>query len=90
MKIILFLSLIFSFSSFGQSKEDVNKMLDQMKAQGVFSDADLEAARSQLNSMSEKEFKTLSNNAQKAAKDPAYQQKAKEILQNRNAGKVTP
>ena len=61
-----------------------------MKAQGVFSDADLEAARSQLNSMSEKEFKTLSKNAQKAAQDPAYQEKAKEILQNRNAGKVTP
>jgi hypothetical protein len=69
----------FSISAFTQSKADVSKMLEQMKAQGMFSEEDLKKAQAQLDKMNSKDFKGIVNKANSASKDPEVMKKVKEL-----------
>lgn len=73
--------MIFSMGVLAQSKADVSKMLEQMKAQGMFSEEDLKKAQAELNKMNDKDFKGIVDKAQDAAKDPAVLKKIQELQQ---------
>jgi predicted RND superfamily exporter protein len=77
--LIISILLTFSFSAFTQSKADVSKMLEQMKAQGMFSEQDLKKAQAELDKMNSKDFSGIVNKANTASKDPEVLKKVKEL-----------
>lgn len=80
MKMILvILSLMFSTIAFGQSKADMKKMLDQFKAQGMFSEAQLAEAQKQLDAMDEEELDAIKAKAQEKLNDPEMMKQVQEL-----------
>jgi hypothetical protein len=78
MKILILISL-FSVSLFAQTKADLNRMLGQLKAQGVFTEEQIEAARAQLQSMDQKDMDKLIQAGKAQMNNPEIQKKLKEI-----------
>lgn len=80
MKLLALICLLFSFSSFAQSKEDINNMLDQMNKMGAFTPEQLAEAKKRLNNLSDKEVEAMAAQARKSAQDPMVQKRAQEIV----------
>jgi hypothetical protein len=78
MKILILISL-FSVSLFAQSKADLNRMLGQLKAQGVFTEEQIEAAREQLQKMDQEDMDKLIEAGKAQMNDPEVQEKLKEL-----------
>ena len=79
MKILLILGLMLTSTvSFAQSKADINNMLQKLKAKGMFTEKDIEAAEKQLNSMSDKDVDSLVKKGQQKLNDPAIKKKLEE------------
>lgn len=80
MKILLILGLMLTSTvSFAQSKADINNMLQKLKAKGMFSEKDIEAAQKQLNSMSDKDVDSLVKKGQQKLNDPEIKKKLEEL-----------
>jgi predicted Zn-dependent peptidase len=77
--IVLFSMIVISISAFSQSKEEVSKMLEQMKAQGMFSEEDLKKAKAKLDKMDSADFNNIVEKANSAAQDPEVLKKVKEL-----------
>jgi hypothetical protein len=79
MKLLLILGLMLTSTvSFAQSKADINNMLQKLKAKGMFSEKDIEAAEKQLNSMSDKDVDSLVKKGQQKLNDPEIKKKLEE------------
>jgi hypothetical protein len=78
MKILILISLL-SVSLFAQTKADLNKMLGQLKAQGVFTEEQIEAAKIQLQSMDQKDMDKLIQAGKAQMNNPEIQKKLKEL-----------
>jgi vacuolar-type H+-ATPase subunit I/STV1 len=70
--------MLTSTVSFAQSKADINNMLQKLKAKGMFSEKDIEAAEKQLNSMSDKDVDSLVKKGQQKLNDPEIKKKLEE------------
>ena len=86
MKSFIFaLVLVFSTLCFAQtgsvSKADIEKSLKQMEASGMFTPAQVQAARVQLEGMTDTQVNTLSQQAHAKASDPAVQAQAKALAE---------
>ena len=82
MKLLLVLGLMLTSTvSFAQSKSDINDMLQKLKAKGMFSEKDIEAAEKQLNSMSDKDVDSLVKKGQQKLNDPEIKKKLEEYNQ---------
>ena len=80
MKLLLILGLMLTSTiSFAQSKSDINNMLQKLKAKGMFSEKDIEAAEKQLNSMSDKDVDSLVKKGQQKLNDPEIKKKLEEL-----------
>jgi len=83
MKLLLILGLMLTSTiSFAQSKADINNMLQKLKAKGMFSEKDIEAAQKQLNSMSDKDVDSLVKKGQQKLNDPEIKKKLEEYNKN--------
>jgi predicted Holliday junction resolvase-like endonuclease len=80
--VVLILSLMFSTVAFSQSKADMQKMLQQFKAQGMFSEEQLKAAQAQLNQMSDQDLEALKSQAKEKLNDPKVQEDIKRFQQS--------
>lgn len=80
--VVLILSLMFSTVAFSQSKADMQKMLQQFKAQGMFSEEQLKAAQAQLNQMSDQDLEALKSQAKEKLNDPKVQEHIKKFQQS--------
>ena len=79
MKLLLILGLMLTSTvSFAQSKADINNMLQKLKAKGMFTEKDIEAAQKQLNSMSDKDVDSLVKKGQEKLNDPEIKKKLEE------------
>jgi hypothetical protein len=78
MKILILISL-FSVSLFAQSKADLNRMLGQLKAQGIFTEEQIEAAKVQLQSMDQKDMDKLIQAGKAQMNNPEIKKKLKEL-----------
>ncbi len=84
MKLLVILGLALLPSlAFSQGKAEISAMLDQLKAQGMFSASDIEKAKAELGSMKDSDINALKLKAQEKAKDPEFTEKLKQ-LQNSN------
>ena len=86
---VLFLSCLLCFSGhvLSQSQQEVSDALDKMKSSGMFTAAQIEAAKKQLMGMDKAKYNSLLNSAKEKANDPAVQKKALEVYQKQK-GKV--
>ena len=75
--IVLSLNL---FASDDLKMSDINRALDQMKASGMFTPEQIEAARAQMNSLSKDELNELKKKAMSSTNDPKIQQQAQELV----------
>lgn len=80
--VVVILSLMFSTVVFSQSKADMQKMLQQFKAQGMFSEEQLKAAQAQLNQMSDQDLEALKSQAKEKLNDPKVQEDIKKFQQS--------
>lgn len=80
MKITILLAL-FSFSLFAQTKEDINKMLEQMKSKGIFTEAQIKEAGTMLKKMDQKDMNKLIEAGKAQMNNPEIQKKLKELQQ---------
>lgn len=79
MKLLLVLGLMLTSTvSFAQSKADINNMLQKLKAKGMFTEKDIEAAEKQLNSMSDKDVDSLVKKGQEKLNDPKIKKQLEE------------
>lgn len=80
MKIsIILILLTFSICAFSQSKSDISNMLNKMKKSGTFSAEQIDAAKKQLNQLSDEDMKKIIKASQKSLNDPKIQEKLKSI-----------
>ncbi len=71
-----------SVSLFAQTKADLNKMLEQMKSQGVFTEEQIDAARAQLQNMNQQDMDKLIEAGKAQMNNPEIQKKLKEVQKN--------
>jgi hypothetical protein len=86
MKSFIFaLVLVFSTLCFAQtgsvSKADIEKSLKQMEASGMFTPAQVKAARAQLEGMTDTQVNALTQQAHAKASDPKVQAQAKALAE---------
>jgi len=80
MKLLLVLGLMLTSTvSFAQSKADINNMLQKLKAKGMFTEKDIEAAQKQLNSMSDKDVDSLVKKGKQKLNDPKIKKQLEEL-----------
>lgn len=85
--LIAALFLFISSFAMAQSREDILKTMDQMKASGMFTDEQLEAAKERMKNMKDEEFNEMMKQANEKTQDPKIRQKAQEIV-DKNADKL--
>lgn len=85
LKSIFYISIL-SLSSLGfsQSQEDVAATLEQMKATGMFSEEQVNAAKAELMKMDKKDFDSMVVRAKEKSQDPELKKKAMEIIKKGN------
>ena len=81
MKKFAFLILFLGCNlSFGQTAEEVNKVLDQLQKSGAFSAEQIEATKKEMSKMSEKDYENLLKKAHSKSLDPEFVKKTKELM----------
>ena len=85
LKSIICISLLsLSSFTFSQSQQDVAATLEQMKATGMFSEEQINAAKAELMKMDKKDFDSMVVKAREKSQDPAMKKKAMELIQKGN------
>jgi len=74
-----FLLIVSSSSLWAQSKKDINAMLEQFKASGMFTPEQIAQAQKELEGMDDKEVEKLKGQALKRAQDPDIQEHLKKL-----------
>ena len=85
LKSVICISLLYLSSfTFSQSQQDVAATLEQMKATGMFSEEQINAAKAELMKMDKKDFDSMVVKAREQSQDPAMKKKAMELIQKGN------
>ena len=85
LKSVICISLLYLSSfTFSQSQQDVAATLEQMKATGMFSEEQINAAKAELMKMDKKDFDSMVVKAREKSQDPAMKKKAMELIQKGN------
>lgn len=66
-------------SAWSQSKQEINSMLEQFKASGLFTPEQIAQAQKELEGMNEKEVEQLKGKALERAQDPDIQEHIKKL-----------
>jgi ElaB/YqjD/DUF883 family membrane-anchored ribosome-binding protein len=82
MRYLCIIILMFTGSSFGLDKAEIDRTLQMMQEQGTFSPEQIAEARKKLNALSDEDLNKMVNKAQKAAEDPKMREKAQKLLNN--------
>jgi hypothetical protein len=83
MKMFILLgALLFGANSYAQNKEEINAMLEQFKKNGMFSEAQIEEAKRELEKMNDEDLKKIRAQADQKLQDPKVQEELKK-LQNK-------
>jgi len=87
MKLKIIISCFFIFLSLNifanddLKMSDINRALDQMKASGMFTPEQIEAARAQMNSLSKDELNELKKKAMSSTNDPKIRKEAEKLVE---------
>lgn len=76
---VLAVTALFSTIAFGQTKQEINKVLDAMAQNGSLDKASIEAAKKELNQMSEQDMQKLLEKGRQMQNDPKIRKKIKEM-----------
>lgn len=85
LKSIVCISVLsISSFTFSQSQQDVAATLEQMKATGMFSEEQINAAKAELMKMDKKDFDFMVTRAKEKSQDPEMKKKAMELIKSGN------
>lgn len=76
---VLAVTALFSTFVFGQTKQEINKVLDAMAQSGSLDKASIEAAKKELNKMSDEDMQKLLEKGRQMQNDPKIKKKIKEM-----------